>query len=149
MLTITACGSVPAPTQSVIPASTSSPLEASTDEWAREGTSLIAGKQAASKENPDMLNAGDWAYQSNPVDITGDGKYVLTFTVQKDFVISPTADRPVIGVSFTYPRDQAFRIRQAGPLELTQQADGTTKLTVPFMVSDVRSEYPGYSVWIS
>jgi hypothetical protein len=117
--------------------------------WRVEGQRLIAAKNAheIAPNGTRIANAGNWAYQSEPVNIIVDGEYTLQFQVPSTFNIQPTPDEP-IAITFDYPGDQQFQIHQSGPFSLVGPS-GQSILNVPVTVTHLVAAYPGYSVWIS
>jgi hypothetical protein len=124
---------------------TSGTRYASTSAWANEGSQLVAAKASHQTAPGGAANAdsGDWAYESAPVDITGNGTYQLRFSVPSDFgqYLSPASGSPV-AFSFEYPPDVTFQ-----PVAGSVSLNGTS-LTVSLTVSHLTAPYDEFTVWI-
>lgn len=129
----------PAPRESF---SSNSSHTAASPAWADEGAVLIAMKKAHKDE---IVPYNDWAYQSAPVNIDGDGVYVLSFVVPASFsLVGPDG---VGGLALKIPPDAAFSVRPKPPFSTTTDSNGSVTLSVPVVVQDFRQPYPGFSAW--
>lgn len=108
--------------------------------WAGEGARLIAVKAVKAPAGSGIANAGPWAYQSAPIDVTGNGTYVLDFTV-------PARFQPG-GMAYNFPPGMDFEAQPTGPQ--TSTLIGTTKtLHVPVAITGFRQPCTAFSIWIS
>lgn len=110
---------------------------AQSSQWANEGKRLRAFKasqhakagNAAASVGPSSSippNAGDWAYQSRPVDITGNGNYTLDYGPVDngfDFPENPST------VVFDFPSDMKLVITPFGRRESPRSMDIATSIS--------------------
>lgn len=108
--------------------------------WAGEGARLVAVKAVKAPAGSGIANAGPWAYQSAPIDVSANGTYVLDFTVPAGFHPS--------GMGFDFPPGMDFELHQIGGSTSTPM--GTTKtLKIPVAVTGFRQPCVAFSIWIS
>jgi hypothetical protein len=125
--------------------------EAHTPGWSNWGEKLIADKREGANHpyyGDNLLNKGDWAYQSLPVDVSAPGPLVVRVPVPTDF------DFPKDPLAFgmSTPFDQSFRWTLTSEPRLVD-ADGERVLELPGEVIELPQipfePYPRYSLWIS
>lgn len=142
-LCLTACADQSSQAGGTAPSSSSPSRIASSEEWAQEGQRLLAVK-AKTADDPGVLNGGPWAYESQPVDLVGDGVYTLVFNVDASFSLAPPT-----AIGFDFPPDTGFQVSGSAPYTLTRNADGTQTLTTPIVVSGDAAPYLGFRAWIA
>jgi hypothetical protein len=118
---------------------------AQSSQWANEGQRLrnFKATEPPPSGGPTPGNAGDWAYQSNAIDITGDGDYVLDFgPVDNDFDYpnSPTS------VAFNFPSDTEFTILPSGSVGVVT-VDGKRYFRVHMRVTNFKESYSQMTAW--
>ena len=126
---------------------------AQTPAWAAEGQGLSQSKQEYAASDPSgfagSANAGDnyFAYQSLPVDITGNGTYQLDFGPLDsgfNFPQSPS------GYNTEWPPDcyTMFRVANTGIPSIVT-IDGQQYLQTPIVISNFSAPYLQFTAWIS
>lgn len=126
---------------------------AASEKWQAEGQRLRQAKsrqRAKAQPGPSDStpgNLGDFAYQSAPVDITGNGVYKFVFGPLEDSFNFP---KDPSGLSFNLPTDMGFIVGPAGGdtpgIEVVTR-DGARYLEVYLEVRDFKSEYRGLTAW--
>jgi hypothetical protein len=104
----------------------------SSAQWAAEGAQLVRD------------TGRNWAYESEPVDITGNGTYFLDFGP-----VPPSFNYPSnpTGISFDWPSDSHFsEVPTTRPRTVT--LGGKRYLQIGFSVFQLSSPYRGYRAWI-
>jgi hypothetical protein len=120
---------------------------AKTRAWADERNRLLQFKARVGKfpgSNKAPGNAGNWVYQSLPVNISGNGTYELLFgplDQSFDFPKDPTA------VAFDFPWDIHFTILPSGGVT-TVSIDGKRYFKVEASVTRYKQPYQGLTAWI-
>lgn len=126
-------------------ADTDTPRIAAQPEWAAEGNRLRADKAANARKggrNPD--NAGDFAYQSSPIDITGPGDYPLTFGPVANLFDPP---RSPAGLALNVPSDASFKYEMVNA-PTVKVGSGGRFVTWTLRVISKDAAYPQFTMWI-
>jgi hypothetical protein len=117
-------------------------------QWAAEGARLIKFKASMLKNLPAHLpppaNTGSYAYQSQPVDITRAGSYILNFgpvDAKFDYPVSPQA------VVFDFPPDTKFSVTPAGKTGMVT-LNGKRYLQAEVAVTNFSAPYCSLTGWI-
>jgi hypothetical protein len=117
-------------------------------QWAAEGARLIKFKASMLKNLPAHLpapaNTGSYAYQSQPVDITKAGNYILNFgpvDAKFDYPNSPQA------VVFDFPPDTKFSVTPAGNISMVT-LNGKRYLQAEVAVTNFSAPYCSLTGWI-
>jgi hypothetical protein len=120
-------------------------LAAESPQWQAEGQRLRATKnsQAASPSGYAVLNSGDYAYESGPIDITGDGPYTLSFS-PVDATFNPS--QVPFAIAFEIPPDAGFRVA-LGPASVSN-VNGVLTASVPITVRNFTRPYSQFTMWI-
>lgn len=156
-LSVTACGSTQSQALGPAAGPTGSPSirVADTPEWQQEGARLRQFKKAQNAQGGSPVgcfgaampcNAGDFAYQSLPIDISGPGLYRFQFGPLGTGFDFPTSPR---GVSWIFPGDATFVILPAGTDPTVMTIGGQRFLEMTFSVTEFRGSYPRFSGWIT
>ncbi len=116
--------------------------------WADEGHRLREYKKEQNAKVPPGQplpeNAADFAYESLPVDITGDGKYTLYFGPVDTWFNWPQNPR---GVTYNFPPDAEFSVIPSGPVKMAT-VNGKRYLEVGVTVSGFTgAPYTGFTGW--
>lgn len=120
------------------------PKEASSAKWEAEGDRIRGDKKANAKKSKGFkaTNADDYAYRSEPIDITGNGEYTLYFgpvDSEFDFPKSP------ISIAYNFPTDVTFTPKLGEPSTVSHK--GSRYLKLPLEVINLNSAYTGFSAW--
>jgi hypothetical protein len=117
-------------------------------QWAAEGARLIKFKASMLKNLPAHLpppaNTGSYAYQSQPVDITRAGSYILNFgpvDAKFDYPVSPQA------IVFDFPPDTKFSVTPAGKTGMVT-LNGKRYLQAEVAVTNFSAPYCSLTGWI-
>ena len=105
---------------------------ASSAQWAREGTQL--GRDSGR----------NWAYESIPIDVKGNGRYFFDFgpvPASFDYPSNPS------GISFDWPSDSRFSVVGATAPHYVALR-GKRYVQMGFSVSHFSRPYRGYRAWI-
>lgn len=121
-------------------------------QWAAEGVRLTEAKQQGAASDPSdfsgSTNAGDnyFAYQSLPVDITGDGTYLLDFGPLDSGFNYPQSPS---GYNTEWPPD-SFKMFQISPIGTPTiiTINGQPYLQTQVKVSNFSATYPQFTAWI-
>jgi hypothetical protein len=120
---------------------------AQSQEWANEGSALIAAKASMSANAPEIYRTGivNWApfaVRSLPVDIVGNGTYTLKFPMSAQFnpPVSP------IGMAFIWPPDFGFAHPFTGQPAVVAEG-GTSYYEIQVRIDGVASPYDSLTVW--
>lgn len=89
-------------------------------------------------------NAGDWAYQSTPVDITSNGNYTLDYGPVDDSFDFPKNPGAVV---FDFPSDMKFLISPFGRGEIAT-INGHRYFRQQVQVSKFKAAYSQLTGWI-
>jgi hypothetical protein len=127
------------------------PNQAASPEWARWGDQARAEKK---KENdkrkangkPLTGNSADFAYKSQPLDITGPGTYKSLFgplADDFDYMRSPSA------ISINFPDDQGDYFDISPHAGQVTVVNGKRFLELPLEVSSFRKPYSAFTIWIA
>ena len=131
-------GSVVILTESASPAPT-----ASLSNWPAEGSRLLAGMKANHVHPPE----GDFAYQSVPVNITGNGVYYLDYgPVSSSFNPTPRPLSPFT-LSYDFPQNARFMIDMHGGGTL-MSLKGGRYYQAQARVTQFAAPYPHFTGWI-
>jgi hypothetical protein len=119
-----------------------------TSEWAGEGARLRDMKMSAQADpnsEPSALpgDYGTWAYETDPIDIAGDGKVTLRAQVPASLTVTGNGN----GLGYVFPPDKKFHI-QIVRYDETKNADGTNEIEVFIVISDLTAPYPGFRAWL-
>lgn len=125
---------------------------ASSRVWAHEGARLrqfkrqMNSKYPNGKGGPGFLpgNAGDWAFESMPIDVSSPGVYVLRFGPLPNTFHYP---RSPSAFALSTPWDERFAITVSGAAR-TVAVDGLLYFEVPVSVSQFVAPYPDLTAWI-
>ena len=115
------------------PGGTATTSVASSAQWAAEGAQLVRETH------------GNWAYESIPIDITGNSTYVFDFgpiPVSFDYPSNPR------GIAFDWPPDTRFSVVGANKPTRTVTLRGKRYFQVGMTVFHLSSPYSGYRAWI-
>ncbi len=115
------------------PGGTATTSVASSAQWGAEGAQLVRETH------------GNWAYESVPIDITGNGTYLFDFGPVPASFDYPSNPR---GIAFDWPSDSHFSMLPAGTPTRTVTLRGKRYFQVGFTVSGFSSPYRGYRAWI-
>ena len=123
---------------------------ASKAEWAEEGQRLRAFKNSKNEEARTSgralpSNAADFAYQSEPVDITTPGKYELNFGPVDDWFDFPKSPD---GVSWNLPPDYIEHFEATWLGGRTVTVEGHRMFQSTLVVTNVKSRYLGLTAWV-
>jgi hypothetical protein len=130
-------GSVVKLTESASPAPTESPSN-----WPAEGSRLTAGMKANHVHSPE----GDFAYQSLPVNITGNGVYYLDYgPVSSSFNPTPRPLSPFT-LSYDFPQNARFMIDVHGGTLMSLK--GGRYYQAQARVTQFAAPYPHFTGWI-
>lgn len=137
-------------------ADSSDGLQAHSDSWATEGERIRADKREnATKNGFRPFNAGDYAYQSQPVDVSGPGQYETTvgpIDGWVDYELKP--DRPSSidnkPLSWVVKRtdDQRFDIQLIAAHVINEGDQRLLAVTFNVIEDPGFTPYPGYSFWL-
>jgi hypothetical protein len=112
--------------------------------WADEGRRLLQVKAEWRAAGKTFANAAPFAYQSLPVDISIDGRYLLQFgplDSEFDYPKSPTA------VVYDFPADIKFVVVPTGKTR-TATSSGKRYFEAEVSVTDLKHPYHGMTAWI-
>ena len=115
------------------PGGTATTSVASSAQWGAEGAQLVRETH------------GNWAYESIPIDITGNGTYLFDFGPVPASFDYPSNPR---GIAFDWPSDSHFSVVPANTATRTVTLRGKRYFQVGFTVSGFSSPYSGYRAWI-
>ena len=107
---------------------------ASSAQWAAEGAQLILDK-----------DNGNWAYESVPIDITGNGTHLFDFgpvPASFDYPSNPNA------LAFDWPSDGHFSVVPANSVMHTVSLRGKRYFQIGFSIFHFSSPYRGYRAWM-
>lgn len=114
-------------------------------EWSAEGAQLIKDVLASAPDTGNRTyNNGDWAYESVPIDITGNGEYIVDFgpvPASFDYPLHPT------GITFDWPSDGQFSVVVNSGVDRVI-SHGDIYVQMRFAVSRFSAPYTGYRAWI-
>jgi META domain len=97
----------------------------------------------------DIRKNGGSPYLSQPVNITGPGRYTLVFgPLRPADILRFDQLRHPTGIGVSFPNDVTFEGQPDLTGVKTFVRDGATYLRVPFVVATFRSEYDGLRVWV-
>lgn len=148
---LTACGTVVAGNNSAGATNASSRYGlASSTAWAEEGASLRQSKlaQQSKQGGSGFLNAGDWASQSKPVDLTADGDYTFVIPVSPEFSVDASRGAAVSGFAVAFPPDTDFGISPSAPSVVDNAGTDHATLVLTMHVQGLSEAYPNYSLWV-
>jgi hypothetical protein len=114
--------------------------------WEQKGPAIRAFKAHDRLTSPygPSINDDDFALLSDPIAITGNGTYTLTFRSLPAWFNYP--ERPS-GFGLMSPPDAQFNVGIGDIHEITQ--DGQTVLTVEAQVNEFRAPMLDYTAWVS
>lgn len=118
---------------------------AASAEWQREGERLIADKHRQAENGPygtDIANWGDWADQSEPVDIRGAGTYEMRVPVSADF------DPPNSPSAFAINTPPDFTGAWQVTKNEVRDVDGQRFLVLTLQIDGENVTYPGLTFWV-
>lgn len=117
--------------------------------WSEHGSELRALKLRLNEANPTGIgggeipgNAGDWAYQSDPVTLNNAGTYELVFKVDEWF------DYPSNPSSFVLANPPGLEDVTYQGTERTYEADGSKYFSFHVVVPSSAVPYESYTAWI-
>ena len=139
-----ASGVAAAQTASSTTSTSSTTSVASSPLWAAEGKRL---ELAVSESNEPTYNKayedGKWAYESSPVNVTGNGPYTLNFGPLATTFNYPTVPR---AIAYDWPPDSRFSAVADSINTVT--IDGKRYLQVDVTISNFSVAYRAYTAWI-
>jgi hypothetical protein len=116
---------------------------AQSPQWTNRGSEIIASKQSAASSpyGAKVDNSGNFAVQSQSVDVTAEGTYQLLFPMSSTFnpPVSPSA------IAYYFPPDIAFKYQYGAMKAVTQGASRYFSVTID--VSQITAPYSGLTVW--
>jgi len=129
---------------------------AQSQQWTDEGNRIIQTKEQEAESNPQQYNSsvassnqpssGFYAYQSSPINITGNGSYLLNCGPVASYFNFPQSP---MGFGTEYPLDTLNYFTPAFGVASMVTIDGQQYLQIPMTVSNFAQTYPQFSIWIS
>lgn len=146
-ITLGACASAVAqrPSQAAMSSNSGSSAPfVQSSEWANEGSRIIQGKTAnAPPSAARPIDYGPWAYQTDPLNITGNGPVTLTAKVPGSLHVAAIG----AGLGYVFPPDKQFQILVTRYDEIPN-ADGTAEIQVYAVISHFAAPYEGFRAWL-
>ena len=106
---------------------------ASSAQWAAEGARLVRETH------------GNWAYESIPIDVVGNGTYFFDFGPVPQSFNYPSNPK---GMAFDWPPDSHFSVVPANTRARIVTLRGKRYFQIGFTMSGFSSPYRGYRAWI-